>query len=67
MGTVTGRMSCRKPALQALPSRIRPYVKAKEDATFVIADYSAIELRVLAYVSGDAALTAIFQQGKAPH
>lgn len=67
MGTVTGRMSCRKPALQALPSRIRPYVKAKEDATFVIADYSAIELRVLAYVSGDAVLTAIFQQGKDPH
>lgn len=67
IGTATGRMSCRSLALQALPRRIRPYVQAREGHVLVLADYSAIELRVLAYVSADEALSNVFHEGKDPH
>lgn len=67
IGTATGRMSCRSLALQALPRRIRPYVRAREGHVLVLADYSAIELRVLAYVSADEALSNVFHEGKDPH
>ena len=53
MGAVSGRMSCSKPALQAVPSIMRPYFKAREGNVFVIADFSQVELRILAEVSKD--------------
>ncbi|EJA6689689.1 TPA: hypothetical protein KQW76_002748 [Clostridioides difficile] len=56
IGAKTGRMSCSKPALQGVPSIMRKYFKARDGYTFVIADYSQVELRILAEVSKDRTL-----------
>ena len=44
---VTGRMACDYPNLQNIPrgGPLRSYIRAPEGRTFVIADYSQIELR----------------------
>lgn len=60
MGAVSGRMSCSKPALQAVPSIMRPYFKAREGKTFVVADFSQVELRILAEVSKDKTMIDAF-------
>ena len=58
-GTTTGRLSSEKPNLQNIPNKtqmgqkIREFFVADPKHTFVIADYSQIELRVLAHLSGD--------------
>lgn len=56
VGAKTGRMSCSKPALQGVPSIMRKYFKAREGYIFVVADYSQVELRILAEVSRDSTL-----------
>lgn len=56
IGAKTGRMSCSKPALQGVPSIMRKYFKAREGYTFIVADYSQVELRILAEVSRDSTL-----------
>lgn len=56
IGAKTGRMSCSKPALQGVPSIMRKYFKAREGYMFVVADYSQVELRILAEVSRDSTL-----------
>lgn len=60
IGAVSGRMSCSNPALQAVPSIMRQYFKAREDKVFVVADFSQIELRILAEVSKDETLIDAF-------
>lgn len=56
-GTVTGRLSSSKPNLQNIPGKYGPVIRkafnAPEDYLFVGADYSQLELRIAAYVSGD--------------
>jgi len=58
-GTTTGRLSSEKPNLQNIPNktaigqRIREFFIADSNHSFVIADYSQIELRVLAHLSND--------------
>ena len=58
-GTTTGRLSSEKPNLQNIPNKtemgqkIREFFVADSKHTFVIADYSQIELRVLAHLSDD--------------
>ena len=58
-GTTTGRLSSEKPNLQNIPNKtemgqkIREFFVADTKHTFVIADYSQIELRVLAHLSDD--------------
>eukprot|EP00913_Durusdinium_trenchii_P019244 g18086.t1 len=53
-GTSTGRLSCSNPNLQALPSpekdsyKVRSALKAADGHTFILADYSQLELRILA-------------------
>ena len=65
--TVTGRISSADPNLQNIPTRmplgreIRKVFIPEEGSVFVDADYSQIELRVLAHMSGDAALIAAYQ------
>ncbi len=71
--TATGRLSSSNPNLQNIPikskngRRIRNAFCAKEDSTFIIADYSQIELRILAHLSEDEALTRAFVTGEDIH
>ncbi|PKG24275.1 hypothetical protein CWS01_07755 [Niallia nealsonii] len=63
IGTNTGRMSCVKPNLQGLPSLAKTYVKASKDHLLLIADYSQIELRVMAQMAQDKVMMESFQNG----
>ena len=71
--TATGRLSCTAPNLQNIPVRmelgrtIRKAFIAGTGRTFVGADYSQIELRVLASMSGDENLIRDFREGKDIH
>lgn len=66
MGTATGRFSCREPNLQQMPAAFRECVSLP-DHKIVVADYPNIELRILAELSGDEALTSAFTSGHDPH
>ena len=71
--TATGRLSSSDPNLQNIPVRtelgrhIREAFTAPEGCVFVSADYSQIELRLLAHLSGDAGLVAAFASGEDFH
>lgn len=71
--TATGRLSCSNPNLQNLPIRtergklIRQAVIPDEGCVFLSADYSQIELRLLAHLSGDEALIQAFRSGQDIH
>lgn len=68
-GAATGRLSSSEPNLQNIPVRsprgetIRRGFVPAEGAAFVVADYSQIELRLMAHLSGDPAFVEAFQQG----
>ncbi|HBZ04082.1 MAG TPA: DNA polymerase I [Lachnospiraceae bacterium] len=71
--TATGRISSTEPNLQNLPTRtalgreIRKAFVPEEGFTFVDADYSQIELRVMAAISKDEALINAFNEAKDIH
>ncbi|WP_347477320.1 DNA polymerase [Turicibacter sanguinis] len=67
IGTQTFRMSCSKPNLQGLPKELRPYIKPKENHVFVIADYSTIEMRVLAEIANVSPLIDLLNAGEDLH
>ena len=65
----TGRLACANPNIQQIPheEEFRRCFVAEEGHTLVIADYSQIELRILAEVSGDPAFVDAFQRGEDLH
>jgi DNA polymerase-1 len=65
----TGRLSCTNPNVQQIPheDEFRRCFVAEEGNTLVIADYSQIELRILAEVSEDPAFVQAFQKGEDLH
>jgi DNA polymerase I len=67
IGAGTGRMSCSKPALQQLTPEVKRYVRAPDGRLLVKADYSQIELRIAAKVSGDERMLEAYQKGEDIH
>ncbi len=73
LGTTTGRLSSNDPNLQNIPVRteegreIRRAFVAAPDHIFIAADYSQIELRVLAHMTQDPNLVRAFQEGQDIH
>ena len=71
--TDTGRLSSAEPNLQNIPTRtelgseIRRMFVPSEGCVLVDADYSQIELRLLAHISGDSAMQAAFLSGEDIH
>ncbi|MBQ3147696.1 MAG: DNA polymerase I [Oscillospiraceae bacterium] len=67
--TATGRLSSTEPNLQNIPVRtdlgaeIRKMFVPKDGCVLVDADYSQIELRVLAHIAGDETMQAAFRSG----
>ena len=69
----TGRLSSDNPNLQNIPirtelgSQLRGFFIAKPGCVFVDADYSQIELRILAHITGDEHMQAAFRAGEDIH
>lgn len=72
-GTATGRLSCKDPNLQNIPvrneqgRRIRSSFTSKQNTVFISADYSQIELVVMAHLSKDPKMTKAFIEGTDVH
>ena len=71
--TITGRLSSSDPNLQNIPirteegRRIRKAFIAADGNQIIAADYSQIELRIMAHLSNDAGLSKAFAEGKDIH
>jgi DNA polymerase-1 len=72
-GTSTGRLSSRNPNLQNIPVRsalgreVRKAFVAEPGYVLLSADYSQIDLRVLAHMTGDEAMTRAFREARDIH
>jgi len=72
-GTVTGRISSSEPNLQNIPIRtpvgrqVRRAFVAAPGCQLVAADYSQVELRIMAHISGDEGLLSAFARGEDIH
>ena len=71
--TATGRLSSSDPNLQNIPirtkqgRRVRKAFVARPGGVLIAADYSQIELRIMAHISGDPALCRAFEEGGDVH
>ena len=72
-GAATGRLSCVNPNVQNIPIRTEEGIRIREafvpaeGCLLVSADYSQVELRILAHFSGDQSLIQAFQEGEDIH
>ena len=66
-GTKTMRFSYSEPALQQFPPEARHVFVSKGGHTFLQADYSQLEARILAYLSGDTPSIQVFESGGDVH
>lgn len=73
-GTVTGRLSSAEPNLQNIPIRTelgremrKFFIPSRPEAVLIDADYSQIELRLLAEIAGDRAMREAFVSGEDIH
>lgn len=67
IGADTGRFSCREPNMQQVPEKFRVCVGNAEDYLIVGADYSQMELRIIAELSEDERLIDAFLKGYDVH
>jgi len=67
--TGCGRYASSKPNLQQIPRKkvFRNCFQAPPGFVFVIADYSAVELRIAAETAGDETMIGVFERGEDPH
>ncbi|MHC9540421.1 MAG: DNA polymerase [Vulcanimicrobiota bacterium] len=63
IGATTGRMSCKEPNLQQVPHILRKYFKASPGHYLVIADYSQIELRIVAELAQEKIMLEAYRNG----
>jgi DNA polymerase-1 len=72
-GAATGRLSCVNPNVQNIPIRTEEGIRIREafvpaeGCVLVSADYSQVELRILAHFSGDESLIQAFREGEDIH
>ena len=72
-GTTTGRMASQDPNLQNIPNKselgmeVRKAFRAEKGNKLVAFDYSQVELRIAAFLSGDKKLLEIFRKGEDVH
>lgn len=69
-GTESGRMSCKNPAQQTIPSRdpvwakpIKSLFTARPGYKIVVLDFKTLELRVLAFLAGETSMIDVFRAG----
>ena len=69
MGTDTGRLSCASPNLQQVPreAEFRRLFRAREGYCLVVADFSQVELRVAAELSGEERMREAYRAGRDLH
>lgn len=69
LGTPTGRITCSSPSLQQIPHAVeyRSCFRAPDNRRLVIADFSQIEMRILAELSNDDTLLRAFRSGEDLH
>lgn len=69
IGARTGRMSCTSPNIQQVPRNqaIRSCFQAQDGCTFIVADYSQVELRVAAALAGDERMIEAYRTGTDLH
>ncbi len=66
-GTVTGRLSSANPNLQNIPKKLHDLIVPSPGKQFCTADYSQIELRIAAVLSGDPTMKEAYRTGQDLH
>ena len=68
IGPATGRLACKKPNFQNIPEGVaRSVFCSPPGSKFIYADFSQLELRILALLAHDVPLLEIFKEGKDVH
>lgn len=67
VGTATGRLSCSEPNLQNVPPIVRELFIPDEGYVFIGADYSQLELRLIAHLSQEPTMLSAFREGLDVH